>query len=100
MDKVKEYPAGKQKEEPMNKSDLARMAGNIASGLVANPGFKPDEKMAGQDIADSVAAAAVAIARSIVVELDHETTEDPEMAKLPKVEAVDIKTEPIDGNQE
>lgn len=89
------------KEQPMNKSDLARMAGNIACGLVANPKFDPPSGVDPEDIYAEVAAHAVGIARAITVELNHETTEDPEVAKLSTVTAVDIKTdEAPDGHQE
>lgn len=87
------------KEQPMNKSDLARMAGNIACGLVAHPDFRPPTGMDPQQVYDEVAAHAVGIARAITVELNHETTEDPEVAKLPAVTAVDVKTEGARGNQ-
>lgn len=87
------------KEQPMNKSDLARMAGNIACGLVANPKFDPPSSVSPDDIYAEVAAHAVGIARAIAVELNHETTEDPEVAKLPAVTAVDVKTEGARGNQ-
>lgn len=90
----------KQKETPMNKSDLARMAGNIASGLVANPGFNPPKEVSPNDIYAEVAEHAVGIARAIVDELGHVTTEDPEVAKLPAVKEVDIKTGATGGNQE
>lgn len=59
-------------QTPIPDSTIARMAGNIAAGLVT--GFEPYQAL---DVADQIANASITIAKAIVAQLARERAEMP-----------------------